>query len=124
MRKLTTATIAGLLMASAQWAQDQAPTCQGPSTEPQETATSSKDGLIIIPAGTRIPLSLMIRVQNKLARRGDLVHLETTYPVVVGTEIAIPDQTYVEGVIDKVDKRGPTAHGSGLQMHFTRLVFS
>jgi hypothetical protein len=124
MRRLATATIAGLLMASSQWAQDRAPIRQQRPTEPQEISTSSQNQLVTIPAGTRIPLSLIIRVQTKLAHRGDLVYLETQYPVVIGTEIAIPAQTYVEGVIEKVDKRGPTAHGNGLQMHFTRLVFS
>jgi len=41
--------------------------------------------MIIIPAGTRTPLSLIISIHTKLARRGDVVHLETQYPVLVDT---------------------------------------
>jgi len=52
------------------------------------------------------------------------VHLETQYPVIVGTEIAIPAATYVEGVIDKVTKRDSGSPAPGLQMHFTRLSFT
>jgi len=116
MHKLAAATVAGLLTAASQWAQDRAPISQPPTNEPQETIT--------IPAGTRIPLSLIISIHTKSAHRGDLVHLETQYPVIVGTEIAIPAATYVEGVIDKVTKRDSGSPTAALQMHFTRLSFS
>jgi hypothetical protein len=122
MRRLATATIAILLTATSQRAQDRAPNSPSPPNEIEGTSTS---GLITIPAGTRIPVSLLIPIHSKSARRGDLVHLETQYPVIVGTEIAIPAATYVEGVIDKViTKRDSGSPATGLQMHFTRLSFT
>jgi hypothetical protein len=42
--------------------------------------------------------------------------------VTVGTQLAIPVGTYVEGVIDKVMKGGRS--GPSLQMHFTRLLYA
>jgi hypothetical protein len=42
--------------------------------------------------------------------------------VTVGTQLAIPVGTYVEGVIDKVTKGGRS--GPSLQMHFTRLLYA
>ena len=116
MRRLPIATIAGLLLATSPWAQNRAPIPNPSANEPQG---------ITIPAGTRIPLSLIIPIHTNLARRGDVVHLETRYPVIVGIEIAIPAGTYVEGVIDKITKRDRTGSPpAGLHMHFTRLRFN
>jgi len=41
--------------------------------------------------------------------------------VTVGTQLAIPAGTYVEGVIDKVTHG---SNGPGLQMQFTRLLYA
>jgi hypothetical protein len=122
--RLVTATVAVLLTASLQFAQDRAPISQPPTTEPQGPVTSSQNLTITIPAGMRIPLSLISAIRTKSIRRGDLVHLETRYPVIVETEIAIPAATYVEGVVDKVTKTGSGSPTAGLQMHFTRLRFT
>ena len=124
MHRLVTATVAVLFTATLQWAQDRVPISQQPTNETQEPVTSSQNLTITIPAGTRIPLSLLSAIHTKSTRRGDLVHLETRYPVLVGTEIAIPVATYVEGVVDKVTKTGSGSPTAGLQMHFTRLRFT
>ena len=110
MRRCATTATAGLLMASSCWA--------------QERDLAPQHDQIVVSVGTRIPLSLLTEVHTKLARRGDLVHLETRYPVIVGTEIAIPAATYVEGVIDKVNKENSASPTGGLQVHFTRLIFA
>jgi hypothetical protein len=112
VHRLVTSTVAVLLTATLQWAQDRPPVSQPPTTEPQGPVSSNPNLTITIPAGTRIPLSLISAIRTKSIRRGDLVHLETRYPVIVETEIAIPAATYVEGVVDKVTKTGsgsPTA---------------
>ena len=84
MHRFATATVAILLSAPLQWAQDRAPISQPPTNESQEPTSSSQSQLITIPAGTRIPLSLIGSIHTKSARRGDVVHLETRYPVIVG----------------------------------------
>jgi hypothetical protein len=50
------------------------------------------------------------------------VRATTGFPVTVGTQLAIPVGSYVEGVIDKLTKGGRS--GSSLLMHFTRLVYA
>ena len=40
----------------------------------------------------------------------------------VGTQLAIPAGAYVEGVIDRVTKRGRS--GPSLRMHFTRVLYA
>jgi hypothetical protein len=91
----------GLVAASTCWA--------------QEPAT------ITISAGTRIPLVLASPITNKSARPGNAIRAVTGFPVTVGTQLAIPAGTYVEGVIDKKTKgRRP---GPSLRIHLTRMLF-
>jgi type IV secretion system protein VirB10 len=90
---------------------------------PQSTApAAAQDQTIVIPAGTRIPLSLASPLTNKTAKPGTAVRAVTGFPVTVGRQVAIPAGTYVEGVIDKVTKASGSS--SGLQMHFTRILFA
>jgi hypothetical protein len=89
---------------------------------PPSTAPAPQSQTIIIPAGTRIPMSLASPIQAKSARPGAGVRAITGFPVTVGSQLAIPAGTYAEGVIDKVVKGGRT--GPTLRMHFTRILYS
>jgi hypothetical protein len=84
--------------------------------------TASLKQTITIPVGTRIPLALASPISTKAARPGNAVRAVAGFPVTVGTRLAIPVGTYVEGVITKVTKRSPS--GPSLQMHFTRLLYA
>ncbi len=112
----------GLLAAAACWAQEAASNPQPPSSQVSaQAAAASQKQTITVPAGTRISLSLASPITSKAARPGGSVRAVTGFPVTVGTQLVIPVGTYVEGVIDKVTKKGrPDA---GLQMHFTRMLF-
>jgi len=77
---------------------------------------------LTIPAGTRVALTLTSPMRARAMHRGDSVRAVTAFPVTAGQQVAIPAGTYVEGVIDKIIKRGPTG-STGLEMHFTRIVF-
>lgn len=81
-----------------------------------------QDRTIVIPAGTRIPLSLSSPIPAKLAKPGYAVRAVTVFPVTVGSEVAIPVGAYVEGMIEKVKKAGSS--GPSMQVHFTRMVFA
>jgi len=102
------------ILAPATTLDPQATTAQSPAA-PESLA-------IVIPAGTRIPMSLARPISVKSARPGTAVRAVTGFPVSVGTQLAIPAGTYVEGVIDKVVKHGRT--GPELRMHFTRILYS
>jgi type IV secretion system protein VirB10 len=62
-------------------------------------------------------------MRAKATHPGDVVRAVTSFPVTVGKDVAIPAGTYVEGIVDRLIKRGPTGH-AGLEMHFTRMVFA
>lgn len=93
-----------------------APAVQAPSTaEPEKQS-------IVIPAGTHAALTLTNPMRAKATHPGDTVRAVTSFPVTVGKDVAIPAGTYVEGIVDRLIKRGPTGH-AGLEIHFTRMVF-
>jgi type IV secretion system protein VirB10 len=77
---------------------------------------------IVVPEGTRIPATLSSSITTKSARRGTAVRAVTAFPVTVGTQVAIPIGTYMEGVIDKVTRGSSDI--SSLHIHFTRMVYA
>ena len=79
---------------------------------------------IVVPIGTAIQLTLMSAVKSKSTKAGDTVRAVVAFPVTIGTQLAIPAGTFVDGSVIRV-----TAHPAGGQqpsfsVHFTRLVFS
>jgi hypothetical protein len=54
---------------------------------------------IVLPAGTRIVLAVVRPIATKSANSGDLIYLQTTFPVIVGGKLAIPAGTFVQGVL-------------------------
>ena len=120
MRKIA---IIGLAIASSCFAQDSI------STLPQQSATaqssvpaSAQPATILIPANTHIPLVLSSPITTKSGRPGAAIRALTTFPITVGTQLAIPTGTYIEGVIDKVTRGG--RNGLTLRAHFTRMLFA
>ena len=94
---------------------------QTPSAPSQiEQTPAAQEGTLTVPAGTRIQLKLINPIQTRRARRGDPVRATTAFPVTLGTTMAIPVETFVEGEIKKVRKHGDPA----LQIRFTRMVFN
>src|SRR5580693_371546 len=116
--------MAGLLVATGCWAQEPTPSPQQPPTQVQEPAAppAQKEPLIV-PAGTRIPLTLANPIRTKTARPGDSVRAATAFPVTVGTEEMIPPGTFVEGSLERVIKKDASGQPA-LQVHFTRIVFA
>ena len=98
------------------------PTQNAPAAGQVVPAPSSPT--IVVPAGTAIQLTLMSAVKSKSTKAGDTVRAVVAFPVTIGTQLAIPAGTFVDGSVIRV-----TAHPAGGQkpsfsVHFTRLVFS
>jgi type IV secretion system protein VirB10 len=75
-----------------------------------------------VPAGTKVLLELRSAINTKSAKAGDGVYLASTFPVVVGNRVMIPNGVYVQGVIDRV-QRGGMKTKAQLDMHFTSIIF-
>ncbi len=108
--------IAAFIVAPNCWAQG-LPSSPQPVSQPSAQSPNPANQNITIPAGTQVSLKLVSPITTK-SRPGDAVRAVSAFPVTVGTQVAIPVGTYVEGVIQKVNKRRPA------QMQFTRLVYA
>jgi hypothetical protein len=116
--------VAGLLIASGCWAQEPTPSSQQSPAQVQEpSAPAPQKEPLIVPAGTRIPLTLANPIRIKTARPGDAVRAAAAFPVTVGTQEMIPPGTFVEGSLERVIKKDASGQPA-LQVHFTRIVFA
>jgi hypothetical protein len=113
--------LAGLLIAATCFAQQPLVNPRQPASLPAQPPSAAPDSTITLPAGTRIPLTLSTPISSK-ARPGDKVEAETAFPVTLGTRVAIPVGTYVQGTIQSVKESGSS--GPSVRMRFTRLLYA
>ncbi len=78
----------------------------------------------VVPAGTRIPVSLRQAISTKNARAGDPIYGQTNFPIVVDENVMIPAGTYVQGVVDRVKRAGRIKGTAELQFHLTTLLYA
>jgi type IV secretion system protein VirB10 len=102
-----------------------APQIKERSGAPAETpvADISDPNLAVIPAGTKIPLSLAQAISTKNAREGDPVYAQTTFPFVVDDRILVPAGTYIQGKISRVQHAGRSKTRAELLLHFTSMIY-
>jgi type IV secretion system protein VirB10 len=78
---------------------------------------------IVIPAGSKIPLSLKQAISTKNAREGDAVYAETAFPFVVNEHVVVPAGTYIQGKIAHVERAGRVKGRSEILLHFTTMIY-
>ncbi|MGA8087207.1 MAG: hypothetical protein WCA10_07870 [Terracidiphilus sp.] len=108
--------VAFLLIASISAAQT--PTIPQPVNPPATTDT------ITVPMGTLVALNLITSIKSKSTRPGDPVRAVVAFPLAIGSRVAIPAGTYVEGVVDKVNAHPRAGGSASVQLRFTRLLFA
>ncbi|MGO9084406.1 MAG: hypothetical protein ACLQBK_04200 [Candidatus Sulfotelmatobacter sp.] len=86
-------------------AQDQPPSNAQPGTTPQQTQLASNAVQVVIPAGTRLALVLTQPIQTRFLRRGDDIYAQINAPVGSGNQVVIPIGTFVQGKLDKLERR-------------------
>lgn len=94
------------------------PSAAGPAT-PGAPSVS-----VTVPQGTTIALTLVSSIRSKTTKPGDTVRAMVAFPVTVGTQLAIPAGTYVEGTVNAVNAHPQHSGTPSVQLHFTRLLFS
>jgi len=87
---------------------------QAPASPPSDANVASANpapgsAAITVPAGTRIALVLMHPMQSRYLHRGDDIYAQSTSPVVAGTEVVIPPGTFVQGKVDRLERKGGRA---------------
>jgi type IV secretion system protein VirB10 len=118
-----------LLLSGMAWGQ------ADPGTKPANTAASKPAAgsiaerpaqdphSVVIPAGTRVPLSLAQAISTKNAREGDPVYAQTTFPFVLNDRILIPAGTYIQGKISHIERAGRSKKRAELLIHFTSMIY-
>ncbi len=64
------------------------------------------------------------RRQKQVDATGDTVRAVVAFPVTIGTQLAIPAGTFVDGDVSQVTARPKAGQQPSFRVHFTRLVFS
>lgn len=124
MKSITLGTILlAALAATAQTVDLNAPQqATAPKLKEARPAASDPSQEIILPPGTKIPLALKHAITTKSAHEGDAVYAETTFPVVVNSQIIIPAGSYVQGAISNVKRPGRVKGRAEVLVHFNTLI--
>jgi len=91
-----------------------------------DSSASQKDvkaGGLVLPAGTKVPLTLKQAISTKTAKEGDAVYAMTSFPIVIDDRILIPSGTYVQGKISHIQRGGHVKGRAELLIHFTSLIY-
>jgi hypothetical protein len=87
----------------------------------QDAQTSKESSAAItVPAGTPFTLVLIDPISSKTVHRGDDIHAQTSSPIAVGTQVAIPAGTFVQGKVDKMSRNGSRGE---IQLQSATVIF-
>ena len=96
--------IAAILLPMLAFTQDQSQPATPSDTAQVQVDTQSSN--ITVPAGTHLALVLTQPVQTRYIRRGDDIYAQVTSPVDAENQVVIPPGTFVQGMVDKIERRG------------------
>jgi len=90
-----------------------------------EPAPESKPAAktLVIPAGTKVLLTIRSAINTKTAQAGDGVYLQSSFPVIANGHAVIPAGVYVQGQVDSVERHIRIKGPAKLTMHFTSIIF-
>ncbi len=83
-----------------------------------QNAPASAAQAIIVPAGTAIQLALVSPVKTRSTKVGDAVRAEVALPVTIGTQLAIPAGTFVDGKVSQVKARPKSGQSPLFRVRF------
>ena len=78
----------------------------GDAAATSQAAAASNSTILIVPAGSRIALVLTQPIQTRYVHRGDDIYAQIVSPVTAGNEVVIPPGTFVQGKVEKIERRG------------------
>ncbi len=87
------------------------------------SALARDPNTIVIPAGSKIPLSLAQAISTKNAREGDAVYATTVFPFVLNDHVLVPAGTYIQGKIMHTEQAGRSKKRAEILIHFTSMIY-
>ena len=120
IRRGTSATEATLVYRNPDRVESARPNTPAPTLAAPGAPPASSE--IVVPAGTKIPLSLVNSLNTKHTAEGDRVYLETAFPVVQNGRIVIPKGSYVAGTVTEVKRPSRLKGKAELFLRFDSLT--
>jgi hypothetical protein len=77
-----------------------------------------------IPQGTHALLRLVNSLSTRTAREGDYIYLRTAAPIVVGGQIVVPAESYVQGIVSHAQRSGRVKGRAELGIRIETLTFA
>lgn len=116
--------LAILLVSGMAWGQSaEVAKPAGAAASASHAASPGTDKTAVIPAGSKIPLTLKQAISTKNAREGDAVYAETAFPFVLNDRILIPAGTYIQGKIMHTEHPGHAKKRAEILIHFTSMIY-
>jgi Bacterial conjugation TrbI-like protein len=94
-----------------------------PATTAAASAAQVDPNALVIPAGSKIPLTLAQAISTKNAREGDAVYAQTAFPFVLNDHVLVPAGTYIQGKITHTEHAGRLKKRAEILIHFTTLIY-
>lgn len=82
----------------------------------------AKSDEFVVPAGTKVPLSMINSISTKTAAEGERIYLETVFPILASGHIVIPPGSYVAGTVTSVKRPGRMKGRGELYIRFDSLT--
>ena len=95
-----------LQLAAAGFAQESPSQPQAAPQDNSQVAAAGNVSRIAVPGGTRIALVLTQPIQTRYIHRGDDIYAQIVSPVTAADEVVIPPGTFVQGKVDKLERKG------------------
>jgi len=95
-----------------------------PAGSPAGAASQPPQTEIVVPAGTKIPLTLINSLSTKHSSDGDRVYLQTSFPIVVDGRIVIPRGSYVTGTVTEAKRPGKVKGKGEIFLRFDSLTLA
>jgi hypothetical protein len=123
IRGVAIATLLLVSQASAQAPQSTDLPLSAPAITDTDKPSPNVTPTFVIPAGSRVPLSLKQAISTKTAKSGDPVYAETAFPFVINQHIVIPAGTYIQGKIERAQRGGHVKGRAEVLIHFTSMIY-
>lgn len=91
---------------------------------PAENNLPANRATIDVPPGTKLVVSATTPLWSKTVQAGDHVYAISTFPVAIDNQMAVPPGTYLEGIIDALNKPTRKTNRADFQMHFIKMIFA
>jgi len=104
----------------------------GPQTDAPPSATpvkpaaprpASTGATVVVPAGTRIGVTLENGISTATAKPGDSVYFRTSFPVTIDNKVIIPVGSYLRGEITETKRPGRVKGKGELRLKLNTMVF-